>query len=137
MGFKQNLDNLSGKFYVNQISDWDELLVGHAIVSADTERGRLTLDNGFVLKFEKENADCCSWVELSCLRATNNIITKVEVKDTEDETGGEGSYEAWMQVVTDSGEVVKIAEMVGDASNGYYLHGFALGVRVIPPSPYE
>ena len=31
-------------------------------------------------------------------------------------------------------EEINVAEMVGDASNGYYLHGFALGVRLIPKS---
>lgn len=136
MGFRQNLDNLSGKFYVDQIVDWDDALVGRSIVDADTEKARLTLDNGAVIEFDRENSDCCSYVELTCLRATNNVITKVEIKDNEDETGGEGEYKAWMQVLTDSGEVIKIAEMDGNASNGYYLHGFALGVRLVK-SPEE
>jgi hypothetical protein len=131
MGLMRNLDNLSGKFYVDQIADWDDILVGRTIVEADTGHARLTLDNGAVIEFDRSNDDCCSYVELTRLRATNNVITKVEVKDNEDETGGEGAYKAWMQVLTDSGEVIKIAEMDGNASNGYYLHGFALGVRLI------
>jgi hypothetical protein len=133
MGIKHMLDSLSGIAYVSDVQDWDDVLVGRSIVSASTEEGLLVLDDGAVLKFDKENSDCCSWVELSVLRATNNIITKVEVKDNEDETGGEGAYKAWMTVLTEAGPI-NVAEMEGNASNGYYLHGFALGVSYVPPS---
>lgn len=125
------IDNLSGKFYVDQM-DWEEVLVGRSIVEASFEEGTLTLDDGTVFRFDKENDDCCSWVELAALRATNNVITAVTVDDDEGEEG-EGPYKAWMQVVTDSGEVVNVAELEGDASNGYYLHGFALGVTLERP----
>lgn len=135
MGLKQNLDNLFGKFYAGQFSPeaWMEVLGGRKIVEASTETGTLVLDNGMVLQFDKENDDCCSWVELSVLRTTGeNVITGVEITDNEDETGGEGPYWAKITVLTDDGPV-DIAEQTGDASNGYYLHGFALGVKMVHP----
>lgn len=128
MGLMQNIDNLSGRYYVDQIADWDEVLVGHKIVESDFEAGTITLDDGKVIKVQKNNDDCCSWVELTALRTTDHIITAVKVENTDDD---EGEYKAWMQVITEGGPI-NVMEMDGNASNGYYLHGFALPVELVP-----
>lgn len=107
-----------------------DALVGHKVVKAtDTT---LTLDDGTKLVFDLSAFDCCSSVELETLRTTDNIITHAYFADNEEETGGEGSYHAWIHVVTEAGEL-DIAEADGNASNGYYLHGFALGVEIQAP----
>lgn len=114
------------------IWDRDELLnhfVGKSIVSADIDTGMMVLSDGTTLEFEKEAFDCCSWIELTSLRTTPNIITAASIED--DETDGTGPYRAWLHVVTEAGEL-NVAEARGDASNGYYLHGFALAVTVGP-----
>lgn len=106
---------------------WLDLLVGHRVIA--TSDDTLTLSDGTTLTFDRENDDCCSWIELERLTTTDHIITAATLDDNEDETGGEGAYRAWLHVVTEAGEL-NIAEATGDASNGYYLHGFALGVTV-------
>jgi len=113
-----------------KIDYWDldklsEYLIGKSVVSADDER--LTLSDGIRLRFDTSNSDCCSGIDLSHLWPCENIITAVEVCDNE--TDGQGPYSAWIQVVTDAG-IKRIAEAEGDASNGYYLHGFALSVTI-------
>lgn len=128
MSLKRNLDNLSGSVYVDQVADWDDILVGHSIVEADEKTGTLVLDDGARLVIDKENSDCCSWIELTTLRPTTNIITAVTVENTDDD---EGEYDAWVTVLTEDGPVT-IAEAKADASNGYYLHGFALAVKYVP-----
>lgn len=110
----------------------EEMLVGRRVVAASMTDATLTLDNGVVLTFERENDDCCSYIELTGLATTDHVITRAEFRDNEDETGYEGSYHAWLYVMTEGGPV-NIAEADGDASNGYYLHGFALGVSVDYP----
>ena len=108
---------------------WLDLLVGKSIVAADTEAGTLELSDGTVLEFDRDNGDCCSYIDLTVLRATNNIITAATLEDNEEDTGYVGEYSAWLQVITDEGPL-KVAEAEGNATNGYYLHGFALGVTV-------
>lgn len=103
------------------------LLVGHRIVDASADT--LTLDDGTEMRFQHSVTECCSQVELVRLATTENIITAATVADNELATGGQGAYRAWIQVVTQAGEF-RVAEADGDASNGYYLHGFALGVTV-------
>jgi hypothetical protein len=110
----------------------EEVLVGHSIDRVEGE-DTLVLDNGVRLQFDRYNSSCCSSIDLVVLRATHsNVITKVTVADNEDETGYEGPYKAWITVLTEA-EELNIAEADGNASNGYYLHGFALDVTVIPP----
>lgn len=104
-------------------------LIGKSITAATEDT--LALSDGTRLRFDREESDCCSWIQLSSLSTTDSIITAAEFRDNEDETGGEGAYKAWLHVVTEAGEL-NIAEAEGDASNGYYLHGFALGVTVLP-----
>ena len=108
-----------------------DVLVGKSVVSADVETGTLVLSDGTRVEFDLTVNDCCSWVDLAALRTTPNVITAATLEDDEDETGGEGPYRAWLRVVTEAGEL-NIAEADGDATNGYYLHGFALGVRILP-----
>jgi hypothetical protein len=103
------------------------LLIGRKVVAIDYPS--LTLDDGSVLTFDTENDDCCSYIELKRLTATDHVITAASFMDNEDETGGEGPYRASLYVLTEAGGV-HLAEADGDASNGYYLHGFALGVKV-------
>lgn len=109
-------------------------LIGKCVVNATLDT--LTLSDGTRLRFERENSDCCSWIGLRSLSTTNNVITAAEFRDNEDETGGEGEYSAWLHVVTEAGEL-NIAEADGNASNGYYLHGFALDVTVLPAASAE
>jgi hypothetical protein len=104
-------------------------LIGKTVTDATEDT--LTLSDGTRLQFDREADDCCSWIALRSLSTTSNVITAAEFRDNEDETGGEGAYRAWLHVVTEAGEL-NIAEAEGDASNGYYLHGFALGVTVLP-----
>jgi hypothetical protein len=105
-----------------------DLLIGQQVVATTTDT--LTLSNGVRLQFDTYDSDCCSQIKLTKLATTDNIITAVTVDDNEDETGHEGEYKAWIHVVTEAGEL-NIAEADGDASNGYYLHGFALGITVL------
>ena len=107
-------------------------LIGKSVVNATEDT--LTLSDGTRLLFDTENSDCCSYIELRNLSTTDNVITAAEFRNNEEETGGEGPYRAWLNVVTEAGEL-RIAEAKGDASNGYYLHGFALGVTVLPADP--
>jgi hypothetical protein len=106
-----------------------EHLIGKAVVNATVDT--LTLSDGTRLRFDREESDCCTWIGLRSLSTTDNIIMAAEFRDNEDETGGEGAYRAWLHVVTEAGEL-NIAEAEGDAGNGYYLHGFALGVTALP-----
>ena len=104
-----------------------EVLIGKSVTGATQDT--LTLSDGTRLQFATEASECCSWLELRSLSTTGNIITAAEYGDNEDDTGGEGEYRAWLRVVTEAGEL-NIAEAEGDASSGYYLHGFALPVTV-------
>jgi hypothetical protein len=113
-------------------SELSELLVGTRVIHTDFTHGELVLDNGTRLSFDLDNSDCCSYIDLTGLATTDHIITAVFVEDDEDSDGySEGEYQAWIRVLTDAGDAVKIASAHGDASNGYYLHGFALGVTVL------
>jgi hypothetical protein len=102
-------------------------LIGKSIVGATVDT--LTLSDGTRLRFDRSDSDCCSWIELRSLSTTDNVITAAEFRDNEDES--DGDYKAWLHVVTEAGEL-NIAEAEGNAGNGYYLHGFALGVTVLP-----
>lgn len=117
-------------------------LIGHRVVEASMEDGTLTLDNGVRLEFQKNVADCCSWVKLTALATTDNVITDARFRDDEQTEPGPpyfNSYRAWLHVITESGEIneVRIAEAEGHVGNGYYLHGFGLDVRVIHPDGTE
>lgn len=103
-------------------------LVGRRVVL--TSWPSLYLDDGTKLEFDTDNYDCCSWVQLTKLSECDHIITAAKFTDTDE---GEGEYKAWLTVITQAGEF-NVAELDGDASNGYYLHGFALGVTVTKPS---
>jgi hypothetical protein len=109
------------------MEDWTKALIGHSIPFV-TENS-LVLDDGTRIEFT-DNYDCCSWADLNKLRTCDNVITDVRI---EDDDSGEGSYSAWVYAVTDKGGV-EIVNQDSNASNGYYLHGFALKVRVIPVS---
>jgi hypothetical protein len=107
----------------------DEIFVGHRIVGV--EGNILTLDNGIRVEFEKECDSCCAWFRLESLATTDNIITSITEEDEYEEgREGEGPYTARIVGVTDAGSV-DIAYGVGDATNGYYLSGFCLDIRVI------
>jgi len=108
-------------------SELSEHLVGQTVVAA--ELGVLSLSDGTRLVIDKENSDCCSWIELTGVNPTEGLITSVKVDNTDDY---EGEYKAWISVVTEAGEL-NIAEADADATNGYYLHGFALDVTVYAP----
>lgn len=108
-------------------------LVGNSIVSADVSTGRLVLSDGTVLQVAASNDECCSFVNLTALRTVGNVITAVRLED-EDGAGeslASSPYRAWVSVLTDAGELVDVAEAAGDATSGYYLHGFALPVTVV------
>lgn len=114
------------------MSNYLEHLIGKRVVSANTETGEMTLSDGSRLIFQTTDSECCSFIDLAALHTTDAVILSAETRDNEDETGGEGEYKAWVHVVTEAGEL-NIAEADGNASNGYYLHGFALDVEVVPP----
>jgi hypothetical protein len=103
-------------------------LVGKSVISADKTTGEMLLSDGSKLIFDRTNDDCCSWIALSKMRTTEAMILSAEERDTDE---GEGGYTAWVHVVTEAGEL-NLVEADADASNGYYLHGFALGVKVVP-----
>lgn len=105
-----------------------DALVGKSVISADKTTGLMLLSDGTRLRFDTSNQDCCSYINLTKLRTTDSVITAARV---EDDDRGVGPYRAWVHVVTEAGEL-NIAEAEGDASNGYYLHGFALDVTVLP-----
>jgi hypothetical protein len=110
--------------------DITEKLVGHKIVRASLADATLTLDDGTVLKFDRENSDCCSYLELMTLHTTDNLITSARFEDDEEDLG-EGSYSAWLTVITETGDQYAVAEASGSLGSGYYLHGFALNIEVI------
>lgn len=116
--------------YATKLAD---ALVGRSITSADVNTGMLTLSDGSRVVIDTSNSECCSWLDLKALATTENIITAVEIGDDEDNpnAGPYSAYKAWIKGVTAAG-VLNIAEAEGDYSNGYYLHGFALDVEVIP-----
>lgn len=113
--------------------EWLEELIGKSVVSASLDDGTLRLSDGTTLFFQKSDTSCCSWIDLVGLATTSNVITSADLRDNEDETGGFGPYEAWVHVVTEAGEF-HLADAEGNATSGYYLHGFALGVTVVKPS---
>lgn len=108
-----------------------DFLLGQRVISTDLDAGTLTLSNGNEVQIEKSDYDCCSSIDLVRLATTDNVITAAGFGDNEDETDGEGAYSAWIYVVTDDGAVIHVADADGDASSGYYLHGFALGVDLL------
>jgi hypothetical protein len=75
--------------------------------------------------------------ELKALASSTSIVTAAKFRDTEQMgTYGElGSYSATITVITEAGEL-NLANAEGDASNGYYLHGFALDITVSPPGEH-
>lgn len=107
---------------------WLDRLIGQRVTEATDDT--LTLSNGVQLRFQKQNDDCCSYIELKKLATTDNIITSASIGDDDE---GEGEYDAWVHVITSAG-ALNVAVAHGDASNGYYLHGFALDVTVIEPA---
>jgi len=80
--------------YYDEHGDLTLLLVGHKVIGASIEDATLTLDNGTKIRFDRENSDCCSSIDLTALHTTDNIITSAEFRDNEDETGGEGEYKS-------------------------------------------
>jgi hypothetical protein len=114
-----------GEGYLSEQEVIDHL-VGRRVVHA-TET-TLTLDNGVGLQFDTSNSDCCSFIELERLNTVPNIISSAKFESPDDD---EGEYKAWIHVLTETGDEYKVAEADGNASNGYYLHGFALGVKLV------
>lgn len=105
-------------------------LIGRKITHTDPDTGRLTLDNGTIVEIDTRADDCCSYLQLAELHTTEHAITNVWTTDDEHITGGDSPYTAWIYVLTDGGEKA-IAEAHGDATSGFYLHGFALNAHVI------
>ena len=111
---------------------WTEALIGRSIISADATSGVMLLSDGARLIFDRENADCCSWIRLDKMRACDNVITAVTIEDDETEERG-GDYRARVVVLTEAAALT-VVEAEGNVGSGYYLHGFALDVRVVSPS---
>jgi hypothetical protein len=107
--------------------EWTQHLLGKSVVNAELTQagGELTLSDGSKLRFQ-DDSDCCSWIEVTKVATTDNIITHAEVVDTDEDEGG---YEAKLVVLTEAGEV-NLVEADASAGTGYYLHGFALGVSI-------
>lgn len=110
--------------------NWNELLVGKSVASArrTDNGGELTLSDGTIVGF-KDASDCCSWIEVTDIAGTDNIITSAEEWD--DEARGEygETYSARLVVLTEAGEF-NLVEAKGNPGNGYYIHGFGLDVYV-------
>jgi hypothetical protein len=118
--------------YVNVSSaPWVKALIGKSIVSTEMgeHEGRLVLSDGTALVIQANMSDCCSYLNLTSLATTENIITAADIRDTD---GGIEEYSTWIHVVTEAGEF-KVAEADGDAGNGFYLHGWELDVEVVTP----
>lgn len=110
-------------------------LEGHAVVRASAEDGELELDDGTVIQFDRSESSCCAWFELDSLNVLPNVITKVDITEQyADGEEGRGPYKAQISVITEPGEFKYLAEGTGDATNGYYLNGFCLGLTIIPGS---
>lgn len=112
------------------------VLEGHAVVRASTEDGELELDDGTVIQFDRSESSCCAWFELDSLNVLPNVITKVDITEQYEDTrqSGVGPYKAQISVITEPGEFKYLAEGTGDATSGYYLNGFCLGLTIIPGS---
>lgn len=104
-------------------------LIGTEVVdyALDETYAYITLSDGRELRIERENSDCCSWIELVQINAHPGIITAASYENTPDDSG---AYEAWIYVVTED-SAYRLVEASADASSGYYLHGFALHVEFI------
>lgn len=115
---------------------FSSVLEGHAVVRASTEDGELELDDGTVIKFDLSESSCCAWFELGSLNVLPNVITKVDITEQYEDTrqSGVGPYKAQISVITEPGEFKYLAEGYGDATSGYYLNGFCLGLTIIPGS---
>ncbi len=111
-----------------------EHMVGKSIVRVEPDTGEMWLSDGTTLVFDKFNDECCTSIELVDMLAVPHMIMAAGVGD--DETAGMGEYKAWVWVLTQAGQF-RVVEADGDAGNGYYLHGFALGVRVYGPDGQE
>lgn len=113
------------------MTDYLKHLIGKTVINADVKTGEMLLSDGSKLIFDKHVDDSLAWIHLTDLHATEAMI--LSAKEEDDETGDcEGEYRTWVHIVTESGVSMKLAEAEGDASNGYYLHGFALDVKVVP-----
>lgn len=136
------------EYWDNPKVDLEAVLVGRKIVATEfTEVGRdavLILDNGTRLRVDGNASDCCSWSNLVSVATCDNIITSVQIEETDEEvvhTGGkrrDGNPFTWTEtlertritVITDGGPV-EIINSITDPSSGYYLHGWSLDVTVL------
>lgn len=95
------------------------------------------LSDGTVLGVETGADDCCSYLDLKELVTTDHIITSWREEshypspDWAGASEASGPYTSQIIVVTEDGQTSAIARADGDASNGYYLTGWALDVRVV------
>jgi len=120
---------------MNETSDLTSLFAGRSIVAVDMVEGvgvtsTLTLSDGTVLEVIPNEGGCiCGagdyWI--SRMATTDNVITNVEVIDTETDEYGEGHI--FKIFVYTAHEALAAIEIEGDDGNGYYGTGFWIGVR--------
>ena len=136
MGLKGLIDKLSGKSQINVPDEKEDalyilkkVLIGHSVKKiSDNE---LMTDNNYVLKFEgNEGCGGCSngWYFIKQLNEYNNIITNVELSETElhnDEY--EYRYEIFVYTNNDR---VRLLRCDGDDGNGYYGSGYWITVNL-------
>lgn len=135
------------KSYDDPKAGLEAVLVGRKIVATEfTEVGGdaiLILDNGTRLRVDGHAADCCSFAELVSVATCDNIITAVDIVETEEDVEhvdlySDGTTYPWREtlertriiVITDGGPV-EIINSITDPSSGYYLHGWSLDVTML------
>lgn len=136
------------KSYDDPKAGLEAVLVGRRIVAAEfTEVGGdavLVLDSGTRLRVDGHAADCCSRAELVSVATCDNIITAVDIVETDERVGhvdpglDPGTEYVWLEtlertriiVITDGGPV-EIINSITDPSSGYYLHGWSLDVTIL------
>ena len=129
MGETRSLDRLIGTKIV-RVDD-----TKHCVPSGNGTSGYerwVHLSDGTVLGVEIGARECCSYLELKELSTVDNVIMSWRKESHYHEgTHGKGPYTSQIVVVTKDGQTSAIARAEGDASNGYYLTGWALDVRVV------
>lgn len=136
------------KSYDDPKAGLEVVLVGRKIVATEfTEVGQdafLILDNGTRLRVDGHAHDCCSFAELVSVATCDNLITSVQIEETDERVEhvdpglDPGTEYVWLEtlertriiVITDGGPV-EIINSITDPSSGYYLHGWSLDVTVL------
>ena len=105
----------------------ESVLMGHKIVKVNDEH--LVLDDGTVLKAVGNIGGCaCSAgdYDLTELNGVDNIITRVEFVDVEDD------YDTFYRLyVYAENKKIKLMEFRGDDGSGYYGSGYDIYVRKV------